>query len=377
MQSVALNWLVYNLTHSSLLLGIMVFANQIPTFLLASFVGVIADRADKRRILIFTQIAALVQALAVTLVFYSGEAAVGILIVLNVMLGLINSFDIVARQSFLVEMVEDKNDLSNAIALNSSLVNVARLAGPAMAGFVIAKAGEGVCFFLNTISFVPVIYSLYAMRVKKIVRADSSRQVLDEMREGFIYTFRHLPIRSIITLIAFTSLTAIPFTTIIPVLAKDILGGDAGTYGTLAGASGCGAIMAAIYLAARKKSEGLLKQILVALVIFGAGLIGLSFAKTYLSAFTMVLLSSFGMMLQVASSNTLIQMLVDSDKRGRVMSIYTMGFMGMMPFGALLIGALAHNAGAQSAFRVAGFCCFTGVAVFGYYLMKIQKSLVI
>jgi MFS family permease len=368
MTRIATSWLVYRLTGSALLLGIVGFAGQIPTFLLAPFAGVLVDRLNRRNLLIWTQVLAAIQSLALAALTIAKVINIQEILALSVMQGLINAFDMPGRQAFLIQMVEDKQDLGNAIALNSSMVNVARLIGPAIAGLVIAAVGEGYCFAIDGISYLAVIASLIMMRVTlapiKRAAASMPSSMKGQLREGWTYVANFVPIRTILTLFAVISLMGMPFVVLMPIFASQVLHGGPHTLGYLMGASGVGALVSAISLAIRKNVRGLVSMIQISAIVFGAGLIffGLSH-KLALSLFLMLFVG-FGMMQGLAASNTVIQTLVPEEMRGRVMSYYTVAFVGMAPFGSLLAGALAHRFGAPHAVMFTGACCLLGAAWF-------------
>jgi MFS family permease len=372
-QRIATPWLVYHLTGSALLLGVIGFAGQIPTFIIAPFAGVMTDRWNRYHLLIATQIAAMIQAFILTILYFSGTIAIWHIVVLNIILGCVNAFDVPARQSFVIEMVEKKEDLGNAIALNSSMVNGARLLGPSIAGVLIALTGEGICFLLNGISYIFVIASLLLMKVKprKIQVRDTN--VLKELKEGFSYAFSFPPIKHIIFLLSVVSLMGMQYTVLMPVFAKEILHGGSHTFGFLMGASGLGALSGALYLASRKSALGLIKIIPLAAGLFGLGLIAFSFSRVFLLSFVLMIIIGLGMMLQMASSNTILQTIVDDDKRGRVMSFYTMAFMGTAPFGSLLAGSLAKITGVSVTIFTGGIFCILGAVVFAYKLPGLSK----
>jgi len=374
-QRIAMPWLVYHLTGSVVLLGIVGFAGQIPTFLLASYAGVITDRRNRYHILITTQILAMIQALTLALLFFLGVIQVWHILALSVMLGLINAFDMPARQSFVIEMVEKKEDLGNAIALNSSMVNGARLLGPSIAGVLIAATGEGVCFLINGLSYLVVIASLLYMKVTPRVINKKSARFLQELKEGFHYTFGFAPIKSIILLLALVSLMGMPYSVLMPVFAKEILHGDSHTFGFLMGASGLGAISGAMYLASRKNAAGLERVIPMAAAAFGLGLIAFSQSRLFWVSMIMMVLTGLGMMLTMASSNTIIQTVVDDSKRGRVMSFYAMAFMGTVPFGSLFAGGMAKVVGAPLTLTIGGAACIAGAVFFARQLPKIQAAI--
>ncbi len=372
-QRIAMPWLVYDLTNSVVLLGIVGFAGQIPTFILASYAGVIVDRRNRYRILIATQVFAMIQALTLAALVFSGSIQVWHIVLLSVVLGLINAFDMPARQSFMVEMVEKKEDLGNAIALNSTMVNGARLLGPSIAGVLISVAGEGTCFLINGVSYILVILSLFNMRIVPKERKLKSSKMITELKEGFEYTFGFKPIRFIILLLALVSLMGMPYSVLMPVYAKEILHGSSHTFGFLMGASGFGALSGALYLASRRNVAGLEKLIPVSASIFGVGLILLSVSRVFWLASLVMILTGAGMMLVMASSNTVIQTIIDDSKRGRVMSFYAMAFMGTAPFGSLLAGSLAKVIGTPMTLAFGGISCIIG-AVFYFRKRQVMQE---
>jgi len=375
MQFVALSWLVYRLTNSALLLGVVGFVGQIPTFLLTPFTGVIADRYNRHKILIITQTLAMLQALVLSILVLSGNISVGQIIILSIILGLISSFDIPARQAFTIEMIEKKEDLGNAIALNSSIVNVARLIGPALAGILIATLGEGVCFLLNAISYVASILSLLLMKLTPRTIKLSTNHIWHDIKEGFSYAFNFMPIKSILLLLSLISLMGVPYQVLMPIFARDIFHGGPQTLGFLMAMSGIGALMGAIYLAARKSIIGLGKRIALAAGFFGLGIVVFALSRVLWFSMVVMLVSGFAMMVQMAASNTVLQTIVDEDKRGRIMSFYTMAFMGMAPFGSLLAGGLAHKIGAPNTLIFGGACCVLGAIMFARNLPVLRKHM--
>lgn len=374
-QRIATPWLVYHLTGSALLLGVVGFAGQIPTFILAPYAGVLTDRLNKYHILIGTQIAAMIQAFILAILYFTGTIEVWHILVLSMFLGFINAFDVPARQSLVIHMVDKKEDLGNAIALNSSMVNGARLLGPSIAGMLIAFTGEGVCFLVNGISYLFVLLFLMMMKVNLPAENKKESRVMEEMKEGFNYTFGFVPIKYIILLLALVSLMGMPYTVLMPVIAKEILHGSSHTFGFLMGASGLGALTGAFYLASRKNILGLGRIIPLATVVFGAGLIAFSLSKYYWLSMVLMVVIGLGMMLQMASSNTILQTIVDDDKRGRVMSFYTMAFMGTAPFGSLMAGSLAKSIGVQNTILIGGIACIIGGFVFARKLPEIRRAI--
>jgi len=364
MQQIGMIWLVYRLTGSAFLLGLIGFTGQVPTFVLTSFAGVFADRIDRRKLLLATQIFAMIQAFLLAFLTLTGAIAVWHLIVLSIFLGLINSLDIPARQSFVVDMVENKEDLGNAIALNSFMFNGARLVGPSIAGLLIGIVGEGICFLLNGISFLAIIIALLAMNIRKKKIKSKHAPIIQGLKDGYAYAFGFPPIRYIILLLGLISLMGMPYLVLMPIFAKDILHGGPHTLGFLMGATGIGALIGAAFLASRKSILGLWRLIVIASNIFGLGLIAFSFSRHIQLSLCMMLLTGFGMIVQMASSNTILQTIVDEDKRGRIMSFYAMAFMGMAPFGSLMAGSLASRIGAPTTLMISGIACIIGSLLF-------------
>ena len=373
MQRIALGWLVYHMTNSPFLLGVVGFAGQIPTFLLAPFAGVFADRWNRHRILIVTQSLAMVQALVLSLLVLTGTVVIWHIMVLSIFLGTINAFDTPARQSFLVEMVEKKEDLSNAIALNSSMVNVARLLGPSLAGILISVVGEGLCFLLNGVSYLAVIAALLAMKIKKRETKHQPSKVWAGLREGFAYAFGFSPIGAVLLLLALMSFMGMPYTILMPVFARDVLHGGPHTLGFLMGASGVGALGGALYLASRKSVLGLGRLISVATALFGIGLVAFSHSRLLALSIPLMFITGFGMIVEMAASNTVLQTIVEDDKRGRIMSFFTMAFMGMTPFGSLFAGFLASRIGAPNTLLIGGLACLAGAAAFALKLPALRE----
>jgi MFS family permease len=375
MTRLATSWLVYRLTGSAILLGVVGFAGQIPTFLLAPFAGVWIDRLNRRNVLLFTQILAMLQSLALAVLTLTRHINIHEIIWLSAFQGAINAFDMPGRQTFLVEMVEDKRDLGNAIAMNSSMVNLARLVGPSLAGAVIALSGEGYCFLIDGLSYLAVIASLIAMRLKPAVIKRTSDSIITQLKEGWSYVSDFVPIRTILLLFALVSLMGWPFTVLMPIFAGTILHGGPHTLGFLMGAVGIGALISAISLAVRRTVLGLGKMIPISTAAFGLGLIIFGTSRLLWLSLLMMFVCGFGMMQQMAASNTIIQTIVEESKRGRVMSFYTVAFVGMASFGSLLAGALAHAIGAQRTVMLSGAFCLAGAAWFATRLRDIRKYL--
>jgi MFS family permease len=375
MTRVATGWLVYRLTGSALLLGTVSFASQIPSFLLAPFAGVWVDRLDRRQVLVWTQTLSMIQSLALAWMTLSGRITVSWLLALGAMQGLINAFDMPGRQAFMVKMVDDRRDLQNAIAINSSMVNMARLIGPSLAGILIAATNEGWCFFVDGVSYLAVIASLLMMRLHAPVVKREATSTLVELKAGWTYVSQFLPIRTILLLFAVVSLMGMPFVVLMPIFAARVLHGGPHTLGFLMGSMGLGALISALSLAARKHVLGLVKMIPLATAIFGLGLIGFGLSRSFWLSMLMVFIAGMGMMQGMAASNTVIQTIVSEDKRGRVMSYYTMAFVGMAPFGSLLAGSMAHAVGAPWTVIVSGALVLAGAAWFTTRLPAVRREI--
>ncbi len=365
MTQIAMTWLVYKLTHSAWTLGLVGFSGQIPAFLLGPFAGVIVDRLPRHRLLVVTQIAAMIQSGILAILTLTNHITVPHIIVLIVIQGVINAFDIPARQAFVVEMVDNKDDLSNAIALNSSMFNLARLAGPAVGGLLIAAVGEGWCFALDALSYIAVIIALLMMRVAPHVTQSKRGNAVQELREGLAYVVKSAPISAILILLAAMSLFAMPYGVLTPIVAGKTLGGGPNVLGYLMAASGFGALSAALVLAARASIRGLGRQIPYCVAAFGIGLIGFGFSTNLYLSMALLWVMGFAGMTQMASCNTILQTIVEDAKRGRVMSFYTMAFMGVMPFGSLGAGALADHIGVSHTLLIGGIGCLAVAAWFG------------
>lgn len=372
MTRIATSWLVYRLTKSSLLLGTVSFAGQIPTFLLAPIAGVIVDRIDRRKVLVWTQTLAMVQSLLLAWLTLSHRINIREVLALSAMQGIINAFDMPGRQSFMIRMVEDRADLSNAIAINSSMVNAARLLGPSLAGLVIAATSEGWCFLIDGVSYIAVIASLLMMRVTHDAPQHRGATMVEQLRQGWIYVADSLPIRSILLLFSVISLMGWPFMVLMPIFAAQVLHGGPHTFGFLMGAVGVGSLISALSLVVRRSVRGLLKIIPIGAAIFGAGLVAFGFSRSQWFSIPLMFITGFGMMQGVTTSNTILQTLVDEEMRGRVMSYYTMAFVGMAPFGSLLAGALAHAIGAPRTVVISGIACLAGSLWFWSRMPRIR-----
>ena len=375
MQQIALSWLVYRLTHSAFLLGLVGFAGQIPAFFFAPFAGAFADRWNRHTILILTQSLAMVQAFVLSFLVLTETIMIWHVLVLNICLGIINAFDMPTRQSFLVEMIEDKKDLPNAIALNSSMFNGARLLGPSVAGILIAAVGEGTCFLINGVSYLAVIASLLLMKLAPKNVKPRTTKVWHEVKEGFSYASGFEPIKVILLMAALMSLMGMPYTVLMPIFAKDILHGGPDALGFLMGSAGVGALGGLLYLASKKSVLGLGRLIPLAAIIFGLGLVAFSFSRVFWFSLIVLLVIGLGQMIQMAASNTLLQTIVDDDKRGRIMSFFTTAVMGMTPFGSLFAGALASKIGAPWTIFIGGIACLAGAAFFTKRLPALREKI--
>ncbi len=375
MTRIATSWLVYRLTKSALLLGTVGFAGQIPTFLFAPFAGVLVDRLDRRKVLVWTQSLAMVQSLALAWLTLSHRITITEILALSVMQGIINAFDMPGRQSFMVKMVESREDLSNAIAINSSMVNTARLIGPSLAGLLIAATNEGYCFLVDGISYIAVIISLLMMRLPRETEQRATTSMIAQMKEGWAYVSGFTPIRTILLLFALLSLMGWPFMVLMPIFAAKVLHGGPHTLGFLMGAVGVGSLVSALTLVIRRSVRGLTKMIPIAAAVFGIGLISFGFSRVLWLSLLMMFVTGFGMMQGMVASNTIMQTLVDEKMRGRVMSYYTMAFVGMAPFGSLLSGTLAHAIGAQHTVIVSGIACILGSLWFWSRLKAVRKEM--
>jgi MFS family permease len=365
MQNVAQAWLVYRLTGSSVLLGLVSFSSQIPVFLMAPVGGIVADRFRRRRVVIGTQTAALLLALVLAALTLSGVVRVWHVVVLSALLGVVNAFDIPARQAFFVEMV-GREDLINAIALNSSMFNASRIIGPAVAGILVAGIGEGWCFFANGVSYFAVIAGLLLMTVddRKPVKREASP--LADVIEGFRFVIGSPPIHHLLILLGILSATGMPFAVLMPIFADQILHGGAKGLGILMGASGVGALAGALLLASRENVQGLGRWVAIAAAAFGASLIAFAVSRSFWVSCALLLPVGFAMMVEMGSSNTLIQTMSPDHLRGRVMSVYSMMFMGMAPLGAVVSGVTAARWGAPATVAGGGVICMAAAAIFGW-----------
>jgi len=353
-------WLVYHMTGSALLLGVVGFAGQIPTLIISPVAGVFTDRWPRYRVLLITQIVSLIQAAILAWLCLTGSIQIWEIVVLSVILGCTNAFDVPSRHSFVIDMVENKEDLGNAIALNSLMFNGARLIGPSIAGVMLASTSEGVCFLLNAISYIFVIISLLMMRLNIQQTHKKAEKILRELSEGLRYTFGFAPIKHLLILLSISSLMGMSYSVLMPVFAKEVLHGGSNTYGFLMGAACFGALTGALFLASRKSVLKLGRIVPASAILFGSALLGLSFSRLFLISLVLMIFIGLGMMMQTAASNTILQTITDDDKRGRVMGFYSMSIMGTAPFGSLMAGGLAKVIGTPWTIFAGGFVTIIG-----------------
>lgn len=368
---IATSWLVYRLTNSALLLGLVGFASQVPTLLLAPIAGVIVDRTDKHRLLVWTQVLSALQSAALAALAFTGVISVAWVLILQIVQGMINAFDTPARQAFVVQMVEDRADLPNAIALNSTMVNGSRIIGPSIGGIIIAAVGESWCFAIDAISYVAVIISLLLMRVSHDVKPRTGETMIAELRDGYRYVSGFAPVRTSLILLAIVSAMGMPYTVLMPVIASKVLHGGAHTLGFLMTASGLGAVAGALYLASRRSVLGLGRVMLISTLTFGVGLVAFGFARVLWLAFIILPFVGAGFMVEMAATNTILQTITEERLRGRVMAFYTMAFFGSAPVGSLLAGVAADRIGASSTIILGGVACIAA----GIWLMTTLPKL--
>ncbi|WP_461141185.1 MFS transporter [Spirosoma pomorum] len=374
MQKTAVSWVIYSTTNSKLMLGISVFATLFPSALLTSIGGVVSDRYDRYKVLLLTQVLSMIQAILLTAVVYFQADAVWTIIGLSVVLGLINGFDVPARQSLVYDLVENKADVPNAVALNSSMVNLSKLIGPALAGLVIETLGEVACFGLNAVSFIAVISTLLMLKLPAFAPRPHPKNILGELVEGFAYAKNTESIRFILGRLALTSLLVLPFTTLMPVYAKDIFHGTASTFGLIDSAIGLGAFVGALYLASLKPTTNLNNILAINTFVFGAGLILFSHAPWYPLALALIAVGAFGMMSQVTITNTLLQTQSAPAMRGRVISLFVMANAGMQPLGSLLVGTISEHVGVQNTVLIQGLLAL-GIGAFHVrYLRQARRA---
>lgn len=374
-QFVAMSWLVYRLSGSALMLGVMGFVNQIPILLLGPLAGLVSDRVNRRKMLILTQSLASLQALALAILTFSGNLQVWLIIALAGVLGVINAFDVPTRQSFIVQMVGGRSDLPNAIALNSLTMNSTRLVGPAIGGLLVVAVGEAMCFLINCVSYAAILVALSRIQIIDTPIVRKAFNAAMELREGFHYAFGFMPIRVLLLELSLISFMAMPYTTLMPAFAAERFAGTAQTFGIFIGCAGFGAIIATFYLASRRNIQGLGNMIAAAAMICGSALMLFSQSHILWLSQLLMIFVGFGIICHAASINTILQTIVDEDKRGRVMSFYTMCFVGTAPLGNLALGQVAHHIGVSTTFLLAGSCCLLAGIVFAARLPKLREKI--
>jgi MFS family permease len=372
MTRVATSWLVYRLTKSAFLLGLVGFSGQIPFLFLGPIAGVWVDRWNRHRVLVVTQVLSMLQSFALAALALSGRINFWEIFALSLFQGAINAFDMPGRQAFLIEMVEAREDLANAVALNSSMVNASRLLGPSLAGIIIAVAGEGYCFLIDGISYIAVIASLLLMSVSRAPSKAPAESVLTELREGWEYVAGFVPIRAILLLTALISLVGMPYIVLMPIFAGRVLHGGAHTLGFLMSATGVGALASALMLARRESVIGLGRIIPLTAGIFGVALTCFSLSRWFWLSLPLMIVTGYGLMQQLAASNTILQTITDEDKRGRVMSFYAMAVQGAAPFGSLIAGGVANRIGAPRTLAAGGCLCVLGAVWFSRQLPQVR-----
>jgi MFS family permease len=374
MQNIALGWLVYRLTNSVFLLGLVGFAGQIPSLLITPFAGVYADRLNRHKVMIITQISSMLLAFALAFLVFSNSIQVWHILLLATLNGVVLAVDTPFRHAFLLVMVGDKSLLQNAIALNSTLINSARFIGPTIGGIIIAMVGEAWCFFINGVSFFAVIGALMAMKIDAVHNSHKDSSVFQDLKEGLRYSYSNLPIRYLLLLVVVTGFFGLPFQVFMPVYAKDILGGGAELLGILTGSMGAGALVGAFYLASQKSSVSIPRIIILTVVVFSLTLMGFAYSTIIPLSIGLMFFMGFGIIASFAATNTLLQVIVDEDKRGRVVSLYGMSFMGITPIGSLLLGSLSHRWGVQVVLFACGFFCLLALILFARKVPLIQRA---
>lgn len=374
MQNIAMSWLVYRLTGSTVLLGLVGFLSHIPAFFLAPFAGALADRLNRRRLMIIIQSTYMTWAFIFAALVLTGKITTPLILLFSLIGGIIHAIDMPVRQSFLIEMIEDKSDIGNAIALNSSIFNSARLMGPVIAGVLIGFVGEGVCFFLNGLSYMAIIIALLLMKIRQSPEKSSGRNILGEIKEGFHYAFSIPSIRAIIILLSTISLTGSSYLVLMPVFAKEVFHKGPETLGFFVGAVGLGALMGALFLASRRSVLGMGRLIAIFSGVFGLGLIAFSRSGVFWLSLSILLFVGFGIMTYIGSGNTLIQTIVDEEKRGRVMSIFTISLLGLEPIGCLIAGSAASHIGAPNTVLIIGIISVAASLVFTMQLSNLAKT---
>jgi MFS family permease len=347
MQRVAVSWLVYRLTGSAFLLGLVTFLSLIPSLILSPFAGSFIDRHDRFRIVMITQIGLMLQAGVLAAMVWLNYYNMFWICILSAIQGIINAFDTTARQSLMIDLVDDKEDLPNAIALNSSAFNVARLLGPALAGIVLSTMGEDVCFLLNFLSFIGVVVCLMMMKIKTLPRSSGKENIWKDLRRGYDYLRESPDLSSLILMLGASSLFVIPYATLLPIFAKDVFNGNATTFSWFESAAGMGALVSGIYMARMKANVDLMQIVIFASSLFAVALIGLAFSGSLTLALLATVVSGIGLMTQNAAINTYLQTHASSEMRARTLSYYIMAYQGMLPLGSLMVGALTHVYGVQ------------------------------
>ncbi len=370
MQKTAVSWVVYVLTNNPFMLGVSLFASQFPSFLFSLFGGVVSDRYDRYRVLLTTQVLSMVQSLVLALIIFSHHYNVWVIIGMSTVLGIINAFDVPSRQSLVYDMIEEKQDLPNALALNSSMVNGSRLIGPAIAGFALEKWGDGICFLLNAFSFLAVISSLLRMKLPPYQPKPRKQNALLDLKDGVVYLKGNPTLASLIAMLALMSLFVLPFTTLMPVYAKVVFHGTASTFGLIDSFIGIGALSGAIFLASIKPGTNLRRVLLINTAILGVALILFSHMKVYPVALAFMTMAGFGMMSQTTVTNTLLQTMAAPNMRGRVISFFAMSVFGMQPLGSLLIGTISKAIGTQTTILCSGCMAILIASFFGYFVRK-------
>lgn len=375
MQNTAQGWLIYRLTNSASMLGIVAFAGQIPAFFMAPIAGILSDRVERKKIILAADLVQMIQALILAILVISGMVKPWHIVLLAGMLGIANGFEITTRHSIVPDIVTDKKDLGKAIAMNSAMFNIGRMVGPSIAGLLVACWGEGACFAINALTYSAIFYALLAMRLPKKKYPEKKTHPLDDLREGYKYSFTFKPLRDIIFLMGFISLTGASIIVLMPMLVKDVLHGGPQTLGFLMGSIGVGALIGAYYLASRKRIPGLGKVIAMAVLIFGTAICFLAFTSSTPVSILLLVMAGIGIMLHMSASNTLIQTIAEDRLRGRVISFYIMAFSGFGPIGNLLSGYAAKTFGIKTTILAAGLLTLSGAFVFSLILPKMKVLL--
>ncbi len=370
MQQMAMSWLVYRLTNSAVLLGVAGFAGQIPSLIFSPFAGIVADRYNKFRILMLCNILFMIQALLLATLIFTKNISINGILFMAFFQGVIIAFEAPARHAFLPLMIDERSDLKNAISLNSASFHGSRLIGPSLGGIIVAFWGEESCFFINGVSYTAVIAAMFFMKIKFTPSVIEDKKILSYLREGIYYSYRNESIKNMLLLITCISLFAMPYVIMMPIIAKDVLHGDAKTLGWLMGGAGFGAFSGALYLASLRESKTFVNIISIAPAIFSAGIIATAFSENFFITTVFLMFCSFGIMSSMSSSNTILMSIVEDSKRGRVMSLYTLAFIGIIPFGNLFAGFIASHAGPKNTLIMLGSLSFLSTL---YFFRKIQR----